>query len=63
MERLGRAFAIDDPRGAYMFRLQDHVAKLERDVEGIQIQFEQRRLARRMTAPIDRDVIFNSERR
>jgi len=28
---------MDDPRGDYMFRLEDRVAKLER--EGLQIQF------------------------
>ena len=31
------ALSMDDPRGDYMFRLEDRVAKLER--EGLQIQF------------------------
>jgi hypothetical protein len=29
---------MDDPRGGYMLRLEDRVAKLEREVEGLQIQ-------------------------
>jgi hypothetical protein len=29
---------MDDPRGEYMFRLEERVAKLERKVEGLQIQ-------------------------
>jgi hypothetical protein len=29
---------MDDPRGDYMFRLEERVAKLEREVEGLQIQ-------------------------
>jgi hypothetical protein len=29
---------MDDPRGDYMFRLEERVAKLERDVEGLQTQ-------------------------
>ena len=29
---------MDDPRGRYMFRLEERVAKLEREVEGLQIQ-------------------------
>jgi hypothetical protein len=29
---------MDDPRGEYMFRLEERVAKLERDVEDLQIQ-------------------------
>jgi hypothetical protein len=32
------ALSIDDPRGEYLFRLQERVAKLERDLEGLQIQ-------------------------
>jgi len=32
------ALSMDDPRGDYMFRLEDRVAKLEREVEGLQIQ-------------------------
>jgi hypothetical protein len=29
---------MDDPRGEYMFRLEERAAKLEREVEGLQIQ-------------------------
>ena len=32
------ALSMDDPRGEYLFRLQERVAKLERDLEGLQIQ-------------------------
>jgi hypothetical protein len=32
------ALGMDDPRGEYMFRLEHRVAKLEREVEGLQIQ-------------------------
>jgi len=32
------ALSIDDPRGDYMFRLEDRVARLEREVEGLRIQ-------------------------
>jgi len=32
------ALSIDDPRGEYMFRLEERVTKLEREVEGLQIQ-------------------------
>ena len=32
------ALAMDDPRGDYTFRLEDRVAKLEREVEGLRIQ-------------------------
>ena len=32
------ALSLDDTRGDYMFRLQERVAKLERDLEGLQIQ-------------------------
>ena len=32
------ALSMDDPCGDYMFRLEDRVAKLEREVEGLQIQ-------------------------
>jgi hypothetical protein len=32
------ALSMDDTRGEYMFRLEDRVAKLEREVEGLQIQ-------------------------
>ena len=31
------ALSRDDPRGDYMFRLEDRVAKLEREVECLQI--------------------------
>jgi hypothetical protein len=31
------ALSMDDPRGDFMFRLEDRVAKLEREVEGLQI--------------------------
>lgn len=29
---------MDNPRGEYMFRLEERVAKLEREVKGLQIQ-------------------------
>ena len=32
------ALSMDDPRGEYLFRLQERVAKLKRDLEGLQIQ-------------------------
>ena len=32
------ALSMDDPRGDYMFRLEDRVARLEREVQGLQIQ-------------------------
>ena len=32
------ALSMDDPRGDYMFRLEDRVARLERGVQGLQIQ-------------------------
>ena len=32
------ALAMDNPRGEYTFRLEDRVAKLEREVEGLRIQ-------------------------
>ena len=32
------ALGMDDPRGDYTFRLEDRVAKLEREVEGLRIQ-------------------------
>ena len=40
------ALAMDDPRGDYMFKLEDRVSKLEREVEGLQIQPR--------TTPVDR---------
>jgi len=38
MNEWAEALSMDDPRGDYMFRLEDRVAKLEREVEGLQIQ-------------------------
>ena len=32
------AVGMDDPRGEYMFGLEERVAKLEHDVEGLQVQ-------------------------
>ena len=32
------ALSMDDPRGDYMFRLEDRVARLEREVKGLQMQ-------------------------
>jgi hypothetical protein len=32
------ALSMDDPRGDYMFSLEDRVANLEREVEGLQIR-------------------------
>ncbi|MEH2610624.1 hypothetical protein V1293_002913 [Bradyrhizobium sp. AZCC 1693] len=32
------ALGMDDPRGEYVFRLEDRVSKLEREVEGLRIQ-------------------------
>jgi hypothetical protein len=32
------ALSMDDPRGDYMFGLENRVAKLEREVKGLQIQ-------------------------
>ncbi|MGQ0682429.1 hypothetical protein [Bradyrhizobium sp.] len=32
------ALSMDDPRGDYMFRLEDRVSKLEREVEGLRIK-------------------------
>ena len=32
------ALGMDDSRGDYMFRLEDRVARLEREVEGLQTQ-------------------------
>ena len=40
------ALSMDDPRGDYMFKLEDRVSKLEREVEGLQIQPR--------TTPVDR---------
>jgi hypothetical protein len=33
------ALSMDDTRGDYVFRLDDRVAKLEREVESLQIHF------------------------
>jgi hypothetical protein len=33
------ALSMDDTLGDYMFRLEDRVAKIEREVEGLQIHF------------------------
>ena len=38
MNEWADALSMDDPRGDYMFRLEDRVAKLEREVEGLQIR-------------------------
>ena len=38
MNEWADALSMDDPRGHYMFMLEDRVAKLEREVEGLQIQ-------------------------
>jgi hypothetical protein len=38
------AMAMDDPRGDYTFRLEDRVAKLEREVEGLRIQARRTRV-------------------
>ena len=32
------ALSMDDPRGDYMFRLEDRIARLEREIEGLRIQ-------------------------
>lgn len=37
MNEWAEALSVDNPRGDYMFKLEDRVAKLERDVEGLQI--------------------------
>jgi hypothetical protein len=33
------ALSMDDPRGGYMIRLEDRFARLEREVEDLQIRF------------------------
>ena len=33
------ALSMDDTRGDYMFGLEDRIARLEREVDGLQIQF------------------------
>jgi hypothetical protein len=40
MSEWADALSMDDPRGDYMFRLEDRVAKFEREVECLQIQFQ-----------------------
>ena len=37
MNEWAEALSMDNPRGDYMFRLEDRVARLEREVEGLQI--------------------------
>ena len=37
MNEWADALSMDDPRGDYMFSLEDRVARLEREVEGLQI--------------------------
>ena len=37
MNEWAEALSMDDPRGDFMFRLEDRVAKLEREVQGLQI--------------------------
>ena len=38
MNEWADALSMDDLRGDYMFRLEDRVANLEREVEGLQIR-------------------------
>ena len=49
MNEWAEALSVDDPRGDYMFRLEDRVARLEREVEGLQI-----RSRTTLDAPADR---------
>ena len=35
INRWADVLSMDDPRGDYMFRLEDRVAKLEREVDGL----------------------------
>ena len=37
MNAWSEALSMDDPRGDYMFRLEDRVAELEREVEGLRL--------------------------
>jgi len=37
MNEWAEALSMDDPRGDFMFTLEDRVARLEREVEGLQI--------------------------
>ena len=50
---------MDDPRGDYMFRLEDRVAKLERESKVFASRPERRGSGRRMTVFIN----CNRERR
>jgi hypothetical protein len=38
MNEWADALSMDDPRGDYMFMLEDRLAKLEREVDGLKIQ-------------------------
>lgn len=38
MNEWADALSMDDPRGDYLVRLEGRLAKLERDVEGLQVQ-------------------------
>jgi hypothetical protein len=38
MNEWANALGTDDPRGDFMFSLEDRVANLEREVEGLQIR-------------------------
>ena len=49
------ALSMDDPRGDYMFSLEDRVANLEREVEGLQI-----RLRTPAGSPEDRAYLLQS---
>ena len=50
MNDWAEALSIDDPHGDYLFRLEDRVAKLESEVEGLRIQARTTRVG----APDDR---------
>ncbi len=50
------ALGMDDPRGEYMFGLEDRVSKLEREAKVFGSSPERRRLARRMTASINSNL-------
>lgn len=38
MNEWAEALSMDDPHGDCLFRLEDRVARLERDIEGLQVQ-------------------------
>ena len=38
MNEWAEALSMDDPHGDYLFRLEDRVARLEREIEGLQTQ-------------------------